>query len=989
MKKKIDKTKELAELTELKTKSLWHTKTCDETIKELKSDPSKGLTTEEAEKRLQVYGFNELKEKGKKKPIMIFLSQFNDFMIWILIAAAFISGVIVREIADAIVILIILIINALMGFIQEYRAEKAMEALKELATPTALVIRNGQEIKINSKFLVPGDIIKLYAGDRAPADARILSGVNLLVDESLLTGESLSVEKHTTPIKEENISIGDKKNMIFSGTTIVKGRCYAIVVETGQNTEIGKIASLIQEEEEATPLQKQLKSVGKKIGIICIAVSLIVFISGILKGNSTAEMFLVAVALAVASIPEGLPAIVTVSLALGVQRMAKNNAIIRKLSAVETLGSVTVICTDKTGTLTENKMTVRKIIAGRHEVKKYEDTISKSKKEKPSSLNTDEISELINKVYKDFDENLALMILLENAVLCNDAYHINEKTNEMIGDPTETALLEMGETFNLTKPFYESKMPRKTEEPFDSVRKLMTTVHKLHSDSFIYKLEQLNHLKEKTNFSKDNKNNENNNDHNNGYVIFTKGAPEEILRRCKYIIKDKKIEPITKEDINELESQINLMASKAMRNLAFAFKYIDHLPGQKEILKEEKDLVFCGVVGMIDPPRPEVYKAIEQCKRANIKVVMVTGDHYLTAKAIGEELKILEKGKKIVEGITLDQMTDEELIRDIENISIFARVSPQNKVRIVEALKKNNHIVAMTGDGINDAPSLKKADIGIAMGITGTDVSKEASKMILTDDNFATIVKAIKEGRVIFDNLKKFILFLLSCNISEVFLMFFSIVFGSFIFQWLNIDVQALYIPLIPVQILWMNLITDGIPALALGIDNPEKDIMSRKATKEKEQILGKNNLILILWQGIVLTLSSLIVYFLGPLLFNTHNIIHDTGVFQTSVFTTLVLTQLLHAYDYKVNNKGIFRRGLFANKILNLSLILSIFMQLGIIYIPALQRVFKTQGLNLYQWAIIISCCLFSILLINAINMIINIRHKKIKNRKSGLTNP
>jgi Ca2+-transporting ATPase len=942
---------------------LWHSKQTNEIVSELGTNTSSGLSSSDAEKRVHDFGYNEIKEKGKKKPIMVFLSQFNDFMIWILIAAAFISGIVVREITDAIVILIILIINAVLGFVQEFRAEKALEALRELAAPTALVIRNGREEKINSKLLVPGDVIKLFAGDLVPADSRIIHEVNLLVDEAILTGESVPVEKHSTAIKNKDIPLGDRKNIVFSGTTIVKGRCHAIVVETGTETEIGKIASLVQTAEETTPLQKELKSVGKKIGIICIAISGIVFASGILKGNTVAEMLLIAVALAVAAIPEGLPAIVTISLALGVQRMAKNNAIVRKLSSVETLGGVTVICTDKTGTLTENKMTVRKIFAGGTEIKDYENMLSAFKKEKPLLPGENEIPKSLEKIYKDFKHNMALMILLENAILCNDAYYIDNKGHKLLGDPTETSLIEMGRVFNLTKPYFESKMPRKIEEPFDSVRKLMTTIHELNPDSFTYKLD---YIKEKSVFSKQDP------DFKKGYIIFTKGAPEEILKRSTFILKNERVQDITKDDIREIEQQTVNMAGKALRNLAFAFKYVEELPEVKNIISEEHNLIFCGLVGMIDPPRPEVFAAIEKCRKANIKVIMVTGDHFLTAKSIGEELQILKPGEKIIEGIELDKMTPEELEKEIENISIFARVSPTNKVGIVEALKKNHHVVAMTGDGINDAPSLKRADIGIAMGITGTDVSKEASKMILTDDNFATIIKAIREGRVIFDNLKKFILFLLSCNISEVLLMFISIVLGSFIFKLLGIPADDLYIPLIPVQILWMNLITDGFPALALGIDLPGKNIMDRKAVKNKESILGKSNLSLVLWQGLLLTLGALTMYFLGPKFFDTHNIIHDREIFQTAVFTTLVLTQLLHAYNFRFNSTGIFKKGLFANKFLNLSFIVSMILQAGIIYIPFLQKVFKTAGLSLAQWGVVIICSIIPVLLISLISRII-----------------
>ncbi|MBU4313974.1 MAG: cation-translocating P-type ATPase [Actinobacteria bacterium] len=859
-------------------------------------------------------------------------------MIWILIAAAFISGIIIREITDAIVILIILVINSVLGFVQEFRAERALQALKELASPDAMVIRDGQESSIYSKKLVPGDIIKLTTGDLVPADCRILSQVNLQANESILTGESLPVNKITTPLSKVNIPLGDKKNMLFSATAITKGRCTAVVTGTGQNTEIGKIASMVQEEEELTPLQIELKTVGKKIGIICLAVSAIVFLSGILKGNSVAQMLLVAVALAVAAIPEGLPAIVTVSLALGVQRMAKNNAIVRKLSSVETLGSVSVICTDKTGTLTKNKMMVRRIYSGLKEVKDYNNFIEKYNK-------ADSNSNKKTLTVENLDSDRALKLLIDNAVLCNDAYYINKETGQITGDPTEAALIELGSFYSIDKNKLEKDYPRILEEPFDSERKMMTTISKISTSD---------------------------NHRNQRYILFSKGAPEVIAGKCTRIIKNDRIENLTDSDKEKIIENNHTLAGKAMRNLAFAFKYLDSLPDEEKIKKVEEDLVYLGIVGMIDPPRPEVYDAIEKCKRANIKIIMVTGDHKLTARAIGEELGILGPADKIIDGAELDLMTKEELEKQIEYIRIFARVSPSNKVDIVEALKKNHHIVAMTGDGINDAPSLKKADIGVAMGIVGTDVSKESSDMILTDDNFATIVKAVKQGRVIYDNLKKFILFLLSCNISEVLLMFISIVIGDYIFYIITGERGLLYIPLVPVQILWMNLITDGLPAMALGIDPPEKNIMDRKASKRKEQILSRRGLIMILWQGLVLTSGALFIYFAGPLFFNNHNLLHDREIFQTSVFTTLVITQLLHAFNFRFENKGIFRRHIFENKYLNLAIIVSVLLQIGIIYIPLLQNVFKTASLSLYHWLLIIASSVIPVLIINFVNELI-----------------
>ncbi len=929
----------------LSKKPLWHTKPIREILNILKTDPKNGISGKDADERISLYGYNQLEEKKGRSPFKIFISQFNDFMIWILIAAALISGIIIREITDAVVILIILIINSVLGFVQEFRAERALQALKELASPSALVIRDGREKNIFSRNLVPGDIIKLSTGDLVPADSRIIDQVNLQANESIITGESLPVYKTTDLIKKTNPALGERKNMLFSGTTIVKGRCTVVVTLTGPHTEIGKIASMVQEQEELTPLQIELKTVGKKVGIICLAVSIIVFLSGILKGNSVVQMLLVAVALAVASIPEGLPAIVTVSLALGVQRMAKNNAIVRRLSSVETLGSVSVICTDKTGTLTENKMMVRRIYTGLNENKDYNSFIEKyNKTDKSSFKKTLDV--------KNLDSRGSLKILLENAMLCNDAHYIDKENGRITGDPTEVALIEMGDLYSINKDQLEKDYPRTLEEPFDSDRKMMTTINKMPSGG------------------------NNNSDHK--YILFSKGAPEVIIDKCSKIIKNGKIKDLTDAGRDKISKNNLLLASKAMRNLSFAFKYLDSLPDKEKIRESEHDLVYLGLVGMIDPPRPEVYDAIEKCKKANIKIIMVTGDHKITARAIGEELKILGSNDKIIDSEEFDNMSAEELEKQIEDIRIFARVSPSNKVDIVEALKKNNHIVAMTGDGINDAPSLKRADIGVSMGIAGTDVSKESSDMILTDDNFATIVKAVKQGRVIYDNLKKFILFLLSCNISEVLLMFICIVAGDYIFYLFTGQRGFLYIPLLPVQILWMNLITDGLPAMALGIDPPEKDIMERKAIKKKEHILSRRGLYTILWQGIVLTLGALFAYFASPLFFGNQDFSNNTGIFQTSVFTTLVITQLLHTFNFRFEDKGIFRKNIFANKYLNLAVFASILLQIGIIYIPWLQGIFKTTNLGLYHWVLIITCSVTSVLIINFINEIIYKRRIK-----------
>jgi P-type Ca2+ transporter type 2C len=1026
----------------------WHTRQAEDIELELKTNILTGLSEAAVRERLEEIGPNELEEKKGRSPFKIFMSQFNDFMIWILIAAALISGIVIREVTDAIVILVILVINSVLGFVQEYRAEKALAALKELAAPTALILRDGVEQNLPSRVVVPGDIIKLTAGDLVPADCRVIYQVNLQANESIITGESLPVDKSTKALKKENLPLGDRINMLFSGTTITKGRCSAIVTGTGKNTELGKIASLVQSKDEQTPLQKELKTVGTRIGIICLSVSAVVFVAGMLKGfiaisqgavtatrgDILSEMFLVAVALAVASIPEGLPAIVTISLALGVQKMAKNNAIVRRLSSVETLGSVSVICTDKTGTLTQNRMTVRKIYTGLDEYSEYENLKRNGSPSMPvcdekqdsggtgvDGINPGETSGRESKgdaakdvyLYQDNmvpKDAISLKFLIENAVLCNDAYYIDKESRKLAGDPTETALIELGSFYSLGKESLEFMLPREYEEPFDSVRKMMSTVHRISEDYFFSKHAKLvsgdstvsadkpdggaeaavDRPKDSSGTAKsaavlgsrsDNTLNITRDDMPVDfpeYILFCKGAPEMIVKKCTKIIKGSAIEDLTDSDRDRI-FQINTdLANGAMRNLAFAFKYISDVPEGRKIEGLENELIFNGMVGMIDPPRPEVFDAVAKCKKAGINIIMVTGDHKLTAKAIGEELGILEADDRIVDEEEFSRMAEGQLIGEIENIKVFARVSPEHKVEIVEALKKRDHIVAMTGDGINDAPSLKKADIGLAMGISGTDVSKEASDMILTDDNFATIVKAIREGRVIYDNLKKFILFLLSCNMSEVLLMFVAIVFGSFIFRLLGMDPLMAYLPLLPVQILWMNLVTDGFPALALGINPAEPNIMDRIITKRRERILSRSRLFQTVWQGLTLTLGALFMYFVGPILFNTHSLGHDTDVFHTCVFSTLVITQLLHSFNFRFEEKGIFRKGIFANRFLNISVLASIVLQIAIIYAPFLQKVFSTTGLNIYQWLAVLVCSAVPVIIINLVNEILGARRRK-----------
>ena len=898
---------------------MWHTHTIEKTRKILNTDLENGLSKKNVESRLLKYGPNQLEERKGRTPFKIFISQFNDFMIWILIAAAFISGVLIREVTDAIVILVILVINSVLGFVQEYRAEKALQALKELASPSALVIRAGREKSIYSKNLVPGDIVKLSAGDLVPADCRIIKQVNLQANESILTGESEPVTKTTSIIKSPRIPLGDKKNLLFSGTTIVKGRCTAIVIGTGQYTEIGKIASMVQIEEDMTPLQVELKIVSKRIGLICIAISVIVFAAGILKGRSVPQMLLVAVALAVAAIPEGLPAIVTVSLALGVQRMAKNNAIVRRLSSVETLGGVSVICTDKTGTLTENKMMVRKIYTGFDPVIEYDDYIEKYGK--TCSVPGEDNKKDIFPSTKNLDSDLALKLLLNNTVLCNDAYYLDKEQCEIAGDPTEAALIELADSYSLDKDNMEDQYRRVMEEPFDSIRKMMTTINETGMDD------------------------------TTGYdhILFSKGAPEVIIEKCTKIIKDGQIKDMSDSDRNKIIDNNSFLAGKAMRNLAFAFKYLDRLPAEDGISKEEKGLVYLGMVGMIDPPRPEVKDSIRFANQAGIKVIMITGDSKLTADAVAKEIGLTGKS---ISSRQLNEMSDIELFKQIKEIGVFSRISPEDKLRIINALKKRGEVVAMTGDGVNDALALKRADIGIAMGIRGTDVARDSSDIVLRDDNFASIIEGVKEGRRVYDNVKKFIKFLLSANFSEVTLILLVILI------WRNPEL----LPLLPLQILWINLVTDGLPALALSLEPMEKDVMKRKPNKQG--VLNGIKLFIL-----ISSIIPLLIYFLF-----FYRYMEDMVLARTMIVTTSVMFQMLLVFSCK-SEKSVFKSP--ANKYLVYAVLFSIALHVIALYTP-IASLFGFVGLGIIEWFWVLGLSFLGFILIEVFKMI---RRNQVRN--------
>ena len=861
----------------------WFNKTVDETVNELKTNEESGLTTEEVNTRKEKYGLNELAKKKKKSTFVKFLEQFKDFMIIVLIISAVISGIVgvkqegLSGMTDTIIILVVIIANAIIGVLQENKAEKSLEALQKLSSHVAKVMRNGKLLTIPSRELVPGDVVILETGDYVPADLRIIEAVNLKAQESALTGESVPVEKMSARIEDEKVGIGDRINMLFASSLITYGRGKAIVVETGMNTEVGKIANIINSAEEGeTPLQAKLNKLGKTLGIVALIICFVIFGIGLLYGKDVIEMFLTAVSLAVAAIPEGLPAVSTIVLAIGVQRMVKKNAIVKKLPAVETLGSATVICSDKTGTLTQNKMTVEKI---------YYD----------------------NKVFevKDFKRDLCdedLNKLIYASMLCNDT-KITE-SDKLAGDPTETALVDLGFKLDYEGTLY-GQYPRVQEIPFDSDRKLMTTV----------------------------------NESNGKYIVYTKGGVDELLARCtKYIINGE-----IKNDLKEFKERIkevnNEMASSALRVLAMAYKELDHKPTNEEMNSMESDLIYIGMVGMIDPPRLEVKDAVAKCKKAGIKTVMITGDHKVTAIAIAKTLGILENEDEAITGLELEEMSQEELEKNVRKYSVYARVSPEHKVRIVKAWQSNGEIVAMTGDGVNYAPSLKIADIGCAMGVVGTDVAKEAADVILTDDNFATVVSAVEEGRRIYDNILKAIQFLLSSNIGEIVTLFVAILITPWLSSKFGIDINLIQ-TLLPIHLLWINLVTDSLPALALAVDPAEADVMERKPLKHKGGVFTKGMTWRVIYQGIMIGLITLAAFVLG---LSTPNRTPEEKVIigQTMAFYVLALSELVHIFNIRNNHKSIFKSNPFNNGKLILAQIVSASLMFIILFTSHLREIF------------------------------------------------
>ncbi len=842
----------------------YHNLKIDKVFDELDTS-SKGLTEKEAKKRLQEQGPNELAEGEKIHPFMIFIDQFKSFVILILFAVMVVS-IILQDWLEAGAVFAILILNGFFGFIQEYKAEKAIEALKKMATPKAKVIRNGEEKEIDSTQIVPGDIISLAAGDKVPADARIIEEMVLETQEAALTGESLPCRKSHDKLNK-NTPLATRTNMVYSGTTVTKGHGKAVVVATGMNTEFGKIAEVIQKTpEEPTHLQVKLKELGHSLGILTIVICFAIFGVGLLAGHDLIEILETSIALAVAAIPEGLAAVVTISLALGVQRMVKRNALMRKLTSVETLGSTTVICTDKTGTLTHNQMTVKKLYVNDEVV-----SVSGSGYSPKGEFSSDP---------RNFE------MLLKIGALNNDAKLHGEENYKVIGDPTEGCLLVSAMKAGMDLKKLNKKHKRTDEVPFDSERKLMTTVH--------------------------------------GDLVLTKGAPDNLVEICDRILINGTVERMTRAKKKKILEANHKFAQQALRVLGFAYK--------EKSEDYEKNLIFVGLQAMIDPPREEVKESIDKCKTAGIKVMMVTGDSKDTAVAIGRELGITGIA---LTGAELEKMDD--LDEKIEDIGIFARVNPSHKSMIVEALKKKGHVVAMTGDGVNDAPALKKADIGVAMGITGTDVAKEASDVVLTDDNFKSIVNAVEEGRGIYDNIKKFVQYLLSCNIGEVLTVFLAVILGS---------LMQNASPLLPLQILLMNILTDSLPALALGIEPIEKGIMKRKPRKPDEKIFSKSIMVNMFFVGIIMALGTLVIFW--------QYLPKGIQYAQTMAFTTLVMFQMFNVLNSKSEKKSLFEVGVFSNKYLIGAIVSSVALQLAILYTP-LNQVFDTVSITLQDWAIIL----------------------------------
>jgi len=902
-------------LTLIGLSSQWYATKEEEVVHSLETS-LEGLSPEEANIRLAKFGYNELKKRKKTSILQIFLDQFRNIFVLMLIGAIVISIIIgfsemeaaaeprmvLETFVDAIAIGVIVLLNAIIGFVQEFRSEKAMEALEKLTAPGARVIRGGREGMIPAREIVPGDIILLETGDRIVADSRLLEAIDLSIDEAILTGESTPAAKNSSVLAVDT-PVADRKNMVFTGTHVTYGRGKAVVVSTGMNTQFGKIAEMVQEvEKEEIPLKLRLDRFAKKLGIlVVIAAITILFLDLIRIGRIDLELLMTAVALAVSAVPEGLPAIVTVTLALGARELAKHNAVIRRLASVETLGSTTVICSDKTGTLTKGEMTVRKIFVNNQLVE-----VTGSGYEPEGEFYLER-----RKIDPNQDQHVSLLIRI--GVLCNNASY---DMKDVVGDPTEGSLIVVAAKAAMQKKDLERLYPRKSEIPFSSERKRMTTIHDTPEGR---------------------------------RIAYVKGSPETILRRCDRIYQNSKETKLDDELRKEILKKSEHMANQALRVLAAAYKFMDDEPAVFNEENVEANLVFVGFVGLIDPPRDEAKEAVRLCEKGGVKVVMITGDHKLTAVTIARELGIMKSGMALT-GEELDGIDDEGLKDVVEDISVFARVSPEHKLRIVKALRSKGNIVAMTGDGVNDAPALKQADIGVAMGITGTDVTKEASDMILSDDNFATIVNAVKGGRIIYDNIRKFIRFLLALNFTELALI------GSF-------ALIGLPIPLLPAMILWLNLVTDGPPAIALSMDPPAEDVMLRPPRSPKEGIMH-GMMTFILASTFIQLIAEVAVFWWG------FGIAGSVEKARTMVFLVACFFELIVVWNCRSERRNAFKVGFLTNKSLVIAVIISIFSTFAVVYLPPLPAMFQTVPLNMLEWSLVISFSLLGFLVVPEVFM-------------------
>ena len=897
---------------------MWQSFNINEVARKLRTNIENGLTKAEAENRRNKHGPNKLDEQKKENLFIRFIKEFNDFMIIILIIAAIISAFVSfiqgeNDYIDSIIIISIVVLNAIMGLVQEAKAEKSLEALKDMSAPVAKVRRNGRIVTVKGTEVVPGDIVLLEAGNFVPADCRLINSYNLKIEESSLTGETVPILKDANVLLEEKTPIGDTLNMAFANTIVVNGHAEAIVTDIGMNTKVGKIAKMIiTNESPETPIQRKLGEVGKTLGIVCLVICAVIFVIGLLKKIEPIEMFMTSVGLAVAAIPEGLPAIVTIMLSIGVTRMAKKNSIVRKLPAVETLGSSSVICSDKTGTLTQNKMQVTKVMDLKGE-----------------SL------------------NLQKNLVLELGSMCTDV-------EGDVGEATEVAIINAAKEQGKFKERLYQKFKRINDIPFDSNRKMMTTIHSMQnqtannirdSNSNDTEIEKVI-LRDKISNNTDN------------YLVITKGAPDVLLKHCTKYSLNGEVHNLSSEDYKKIEKTNSDMANNALRVIAVAYSIIPKLPSNIDSQNLENNLIFVGLIGMIDPPREGVKEAVATCRRAGIKTVMITGDHILTAKAIAKELGILRNNDLAVTGQELDRMPQNELEKNIFKYSVFARVSPEHKVRIVEAFQKTGAVVAMTGDGVNDAPALKKADIGVAMGKNGTDVAKNASDMILADDNFVTIVEAVKQGRNIFENIKKAVHFLIATNIGEIVTIFVGLLLG-------------LKAPLLAIQLLWINLVTDSLPAIAIGLEKPDKDIMNKKPRDNRKSIFADGLWGKIIVEGTMIGVLTLFAFSIG-------NNLYGLEVGRTMAFVALGMLELVHSLNVK-SEESIFKVGIFENKYLVGSIILGTILTILVVMVPVFADVFKLQALTPIQWLYTMAISIMPIIIIEA--------QKKLNEVKFGKT--